>query len=166
MYILISYVYEICRYRHIHSIMLESKADAHLANEFRWGLASSVYSMMFHRERPRHRNLLARRRLGVSDSRRPTPLQRAVAPVCAWHSLRPARKAPKLRSHGLQVPKVERYSCTTGSSRPSFHLEPSYQAADKCSDDVCTHQGPASTEQLSEKERYKMKGTAKNRGTT
>ena len=47
------------------SVMLESKPDAHLANEFRWSLASSVYSMMFQMEHPRHRNLLARRRLGA-----------------------------------------------------------------------------------------------------
>ena len=48
----------------------------------------------------------------------------------------------------------------------SFHLEPSYQAADERSDGGYTNQGPADTEQLSKKEHYKIKRTDKNRETT
>ena len=51
----------------------------------------------------------------------------------------PQASQKSAKTDGLQVPKVEKYSHATGSNRPSFYLEPSYQAADKCSDGVCTH---------------------------
>ena len=103
----------------------------------------------------------------VSDSTPPPRAPWVVSPCMRLAFLyMQTRKAPKLRSHGLQIPKVERSSCTaapTGYPCPrSPHTKPLISAVTACAHTRAQH----SRNNCPKKKHYKIKRIDKNRGTT